>query len=120
MDESDDSTVRPWPTVPWRDWADTVETLHLMSQVVGKVRLVRSPWINHSWAVPLYLSPRGFRTSLVPDGAAGFELEFDLLDHVVRADHHSRCSRSQWRSRPPPWRSSTARFSHCSMQPASG
>ena len=83
MDESDDSTVRPWPAVPWRDWADTLETLHLMSQVVGKVRLVRSPWINHSWSVPLYLSPRGFRTSLVPDGAAGFELEFDLLEHAV-------------------------------------
>ena len=83
MDQVDEAPSQPWPTLPWQDWADTLETLHLMSQVAGKVRLVRSPWLNHSWSVPFYLSPRGFRTSLVPDGAAGFELEFDLIAHAL-------------------------------------
>ena len=70
-----------WPSLPWTDWADTLETFHLWTQVVGKIRLVRSPWLNHSWSVPLYVSPRGLRTSLVPYDAEGFELAFDLVDH---------------------------------------
>jgi hypothetical protein len=70
-----------WPFLPWEDWADTLETLHLWLQVVGKVRMVRSPWLNHSWSVPLYVAPRGLRTSLVPYGSEGFELAFDLIDH---------------------------------------
>lgn len=73
----------PWPALPWAEWADTRETLHLISQVLGKVRLVRSPWINHSWSVPLYVSPRGLRTSLVPHDGTGFELELDLLGDRV-------------------------------------
>ena len=70
-----------WPSLPWADWADTLETFHLWTQVVGKIRLVRSPWLNHSWSVPLYVAPRGLRTSLVPYGTEGFELSFDLIDH---------------------------------------
>lgn len=70
-----------WPALPWNDWADTLETFHLWTQVVGKVRLVHSPWLNHSWSVPLYVGPRGVRTSLVPYGTEGFELAFDLIDH---------------------------------------
>lgn len=70
-----------WPQLPWSDWADTLETLHLWLQVVGKIRLARAPWLNHSWSVPLYVAPRGLRTSLVPYGTEGFELAFDLLDH---------------------------------------
>jgi predicted GNAT family acetyltransferase len=70
-----------WPELPWSDWADTLETFHLWTQVVGKIRLVRTPWLNHSWSVPLYVSPRGLRTSLVPYGTEGFELAFDLVDH---------------------------------------
>ena len=70
-----------WPELPWSDWSDTLETLHLWTQVVGKIRLVNSPWINHSWSVPLYLSTRGLRTSLVPYGDEGFELAFDLIGH---------------------------------------
>ena len=49
--------------------------------MVGKIRLVRTPWLNHSWSVPLYVSPRGLRTSLVPYATEGFELAFDLVDH---------------------------------------
>lgn len=77
------STRAGWPELPWQHWSDTLETVHLMSQVVGKVRLVQSPWLNHSWSVPLYVSPRGLRTSLVPHGSRGFELGFDLIDHVL-------------------------------------
>lgn len=70
-----------WPALPWRQWADTRETLHLMSQVVGKIRMTQSPWLNHSWGVVLYVGPRGLRTSMVPHGDHGFELAMDLLDH---------------------------------------
>ena len=77
----DVSPPSAWPALPWNDWADTLETFHLWTQVVGKIRLARAPWINHSWSVPLYVSPRGLRTSLVPYGTEGFELAFDLIDH---------------------------------------
>lgn len=67
-----------WPELPHDAWADTLETLHLFTQVVGKIRLMQSPWLNHSWSVPLYVSPKGLTTSLVPYGADGFELSFDF------------------------------------------
>ncbi len=82
-----------WPVLPVDDWADTVETLHLLTQVVGKVRLVCGPWLNHSWGVPLYVSARGLRTGLVPYGATAFELELDLTAGpllVVTTAGHSR------------------------------
>jgi hypothetical protein len=73
-----------WPDLPSADWTDTLQTLHLWTQVVGKIRMVRTPWLNHSWSVALYVSPRGLRTSLVPYDDAGFELELDLLgDQLV-------------------------------------
>ena len=55
-----------WPALPSDQWTDTLETLHLWTQIVGKVRMVQTPWINHSWSVPLYVSSRGLTTSLVP------------------------------------------------------
>jgi hypothetical protein len=67
-----------WPQLPVEQWTDTVEALHLLTQVVGKVRLVCGPWINHSWGVPLYVTARGLTTSLVPYGAAGFQIDLDL------------------------------------------
>jgi hypothetical protein len=69
-----------WRDLPVREWADTLETLHLRTQVVCKIRLVCSPWLNHSWSVPLYISARGLRTSLVPYEGQAFEWAFDLLD----------------------------------------
>ncbi|MEM9562063.1 MAG: DUF5996 family protein [Actinomycetota bacterium] len=73
------SSKSSWPELPVTDWADTIEALHLWSQVAGKIRLGYSPWLNHSWSVPLYVSTSGLRTSLVPYGSEGFELSFDLL-----------------------------------------
>ncbi len=72
------SDSKGWPKLPTDEWADTIETLHLWSQVVGKVRMVQSPWLNHSWSVPLYVGARGLETSLIPYGSSGFEFAFDL------------------------------------------
>jgi len=73
-----------WPALPSDRWADTLETLHLWTQIVGKVRLVQAPWLNHSWSVPLYVSATGLTTSLVPWGSEGFELAFDFLADELR------------------------------------
>lgn len=73
------SPPNAWPALPTDDWFDTLETLHMWTQVVGKIRMGGSPWINHSWSVPLYVSPTGLTTSLVPWGTGGFELAFDFL-----------------------------------------
>jgi hypothetical protein len=73
-----------WPALPFDEWKDTCATLHMWTQIVGKIRLVQSPWTNHSWHVPLYVSARGLTTSPIPYGWGAFELEFDFLDHVLR------------------------------------
>jgi hypothetical protein len=72
-----------WPALPYAEWADTCGALHLWCQIVGKYRLARTPWVNHSWHATLYVSARGLNTSLVPDGAGSVEIEFDLIDHLL-------------------------------------
>jgi hypothetical protein len=72
-----------WPDIPYQPWRDTCSALHLYTQIVGKYRLARTPWINHSWHATLYVNSRGLTTSLVPDGPGGIEIGFDLLDHAV-------------------------------------
>ena len=57
-----------WPDIPYGPWRETCSALHLYSQIVGKYRLARTPWVNHSWHATLYVNARGFTTSLVPDG----------------------------------------------------
>jgi Family of unknown function (DUF5996) len=74
----------PWPELPTADWRDTYATLQLWTQIVGKIRLVRSPWLNHSWHVALYVTARGLTTSPIPDGARTFQIDFDFIDHVLR------------------------------------
>ena len=74
-----------WPELPYAAWKDTYATLHLWTQIVGKIRLAQTPWLNHSWHVTLYVSPRGLVTSSIPYGQRSFELEFDFLEHVLRA-----------------------------------
>src|SRR5437868_11271129 len=73
-----------WPELPTAAWRETYATLHLWTQVVGKVRLTRSPWLNHSWHVALYVTARGLTTSPIPDGARSFEIAFDLVDGALR------------------------------------
>jgi hypothetical protein len=70
-----------WPDLPWTAWQDTCATLQLWTQIVGKIRLARTPWLNHSWHVPLYLTARGLTTSPIPHGDRAFEMAFDLVAH---------------------------------------
>ena len=72
-----------WPPLPYADWADTRATLHLWMQVVGKIRLKRTPWLNHSWHVTLYVSARGLSAGLIPADGRSFQIDFDFLDHVL-------------------------------------
>jgi hypothetical protein len=72
-----------WPRLDRADQAPTYQTLHLWSQVVGKVRLARTPWINHSWQVTLRVSARGLATPLIPGDGVGFALELDFVDHAL-------------------------------------
>jgi hypothetical protein len=72
-----------WPALPLARWQDTCETLHMWTQVVGKVRLAVTPLVNHWWNVPLYVDARGFTTSCMPYGGRAFELCFDFLAHEL-------------------------------------
>jgi len=74
----------PWPELPTAAWRDTYATLHLWTQIVGKIRLTRTPWLNHSWHVTLYVTSRGLTTSPVPDGSRTFQIDFDFIDHILR------------------------------------
>src|SRR5258707_4483615 len=74
----------PWPELPTAAWRETYATLHLWTQIIGKIRLVRSPWLNHSWHVALYVTARGLTTSPIPDGPRTFQIDFDFIDHVLR------------------------------------
>ncbi len=77
------STAGDWPELTLADWADTCATLHLWTQIVGKIRLAHAPMINHWWQVPLYVTCRGLTTSPIPYGARCFEIDFDFIDHCV-------------------------------------
>ena len=73
-----------WPALPYPDWKDTYATLHLWTQIVGKIRLSLTPWVNHGWHVPLYVSARGLTTTPIPDRGRTFQIDFDFIDHVLR------------------------------------
>jgi hypothetical protein len=74
----------PWPELPTAAWRETYATLHLWTQIIGKIRLARSPWLNHSWHVALYVTARGLTTSPIPDGVRTFQIDLDLVDHALR------------------------------------
>jgi hypothetical protein len=73
-----------WPELSYPVWRDTAATLQLWTQIVGKIRLALSPWLNHGWHVPLYVSARGLGTSPIPVGHEILELEFDFISHLLR------------------------------------
>lgn len=81
-----------WPSLPFDDWDDTCATLHLWTQVVGKIRLAQAPMLNHWWQAPLYLTSAGLTTSPVPFGARTFQIDFDFVDHrlEIRASDGGR------------------------------
>jgi len=72
-----------WPELPLEAWQDTYATLHMWTQIVGKVRLALSPRVNHWWEVPLYVNARGLTTSAIPYGNGIFEVQFDFLEHKL-------------------------------------
>jgi len=73
-----------WPELPTASWRDTYATLHRWTQIVGKIRLTLSPWLNHSWHVALYVTGRGLSTSPIPCAARNFAIEFDFIEHVLK------------------------------------
>ncbi|HZR64062.1 MAG TPA: DUF5996 family protein [Terriglobales bacterium] len=83
MKAFDITTVESWPELPLEQWKDTYATLHMWTQIVGKVRLALTPLVNHWWNVPLYVSARGLTTSPIPYRVSPFELQFDFLDHQL-------------------------------------
>src|SRR5262249_44748281 len=75
--------ANPWPEITLSSWRETCAALQLYAQVIGKYRLARTPWQNHSWHATLYVTARGLDTSPVPDGPGAIDLELDLLGHAV-------------------------------------
>jgi hypothetical protein len=82
-----DHRAKFWPALPYEEWRDTATTLHLWTQIAGKIRLKQSAWVNHSWHVTLYVSPSGLTTGPIPHGERTFSLDFDFRRHrfVIRA-----------------------------------
>ena len=72
---------RRWPALPLEAWEPTRATLHMWTQIVGKVRLALSPYMNHWWQVPLYVTARGLTTSPIPYDGETFEILFDFIEH---------------------------------------
>jgi Family of unknown function (DUF5996) len=85
-----------WPDLTYAGWRETLATLHLWTQIVGKIRLTLTPWLNHGWQAPLYVTARGLGTSPIPIGAEIFEIEFDFVGHRLNV----RTSRGDERSLP--------------------
>jgi hypothetical protein len=73
-----------FPALPFEAWKDTYATLHMWTQIIGKIRLTLTPWTNHSWHVTLYVTSRGLTTSPIPHGNNIFEIRFDFIDHELR------------------------------------
>jgi hypothetical protein len=91
-----DDALTVWPDLPYNSWRDTAATLQLWTQIVGKVRLKLTPWLNHGWQVPLYVTARGLGTSPIPAGSEILEIEFDFISHRLIA----RTSRGEKRELP--------------------
>jgi hypothetical protein len=77
------SDASPWPDLPLSAWSETCDTLHLWTQIVGKVRLMLTPMVNHWWNVTLYVTPRGLTTASIPSKGRSFEIAFDFIDHQL-------------------------------------
>jgi Family of unknown function (DUF5996) len=76
-------TTNSWPALPLSQWKDTYGTLHMWTQIVGKIRLALAPLVNHWWNVTLYVTPRGLTTSAMPYNDRLIRIDFDFIDHIV-------------------------------------
>lgn len=79
-------TNTTWPSLPFAGWQDTYATLHMWTQIIGKIRLVLAPKLNHWWHSTLYVTPRGLTTSSIPYGTRTFEISFDFLAHHLKIE----------------------------------
>lgn len=75
--------IAQWPELAFEEWKDTLATVHLWTQIVGKIRLRQMPWLNHSWHVTLYISANGLTTGSVPYKHGVFQIDFDFIHHVL-------------------------------------
>lgn len=75
--------LEPWPSLPLEAWRDTYATLHLWLQIVGKIRLIQNPWVNHGWHVTLYVTASGLTTSRIPHGTRAFQIDLDFITHQL-------------------------------------
>ena len=80
---SSENAAKPWPLLDYSAWADTCATLHLWTQVVGKIRLALTPRVSHWWAVTLYVTARGLTTSAMPWHGGALQIDFDFIDHQL-------------------------------------
>jgi hypothetical protein len=80
------SNEAAWPALDYGAWQDSCATLHLWTQIVGKIRLAHAPMMNHWWQVPLYLTSRGLTTSAMPRDGRTFQIDFDFIEHRLRID----------------------------------
>jgi hypothetical protein len=81
---SDPTIKQPqWPELAFESWKDTLATLHLWTQIVGKIRLKQMPWFNHSWHVTLYVSANGLTTGSIPYPGGVFQIDFDFIHHLL-------------------------------------
>jgi hypothetical protein len=87
-------TAAAWPDLPYPAWRDTAATLPLWTQIIGKVRLALTPWVNHSWQVPFYVTARGLGTTAIPVGGEILEVEFDFIGHRLAASTSTGESRT--------------------------
>jgi Family of unknown function (DUF5996) len=93
------ANLSPWPELPLAAWQDTYATLHMWTQIVGKIRMTLTPLINHYWNATLYVSARGLSTSPIPYPAGIFEIEFDFINHkLVIQTSPSQTSRGEVRT----------------------
>ncbi len=83
-----------WPALPWEEWSDTANTLHMWTQIVGKTRLALTPLQNHWWNVPLYVTAHGLGTSAMPYGNDVLDIEFDFIAHALHLRLGSGVERS--------------------------
>jgi hypothetical protein len=83
MNSSADVSRPAWPSLPLEAWRETYAALHLRTQIVGKIRLSLSPWVNHSWHTTLYVTARGLTTSAIPYGTRRFQIDFDFIEHQL-------------------------------------
>lgn len=84
MSGSHDRATGDWPALPLEAWRDTLTTLHMWTQVVGKVRLALAPPVNHWWHVAFPVTSRGFTTMAMPHGSRAFQIDFDFVEHIAR------------------------------------